>query len=110
MARNIFSAQLILYTEAAPNETFEVPAGFVAVMRDCSLFTAVGAAAGYVTVQNSATGPTVVVARLETVGALAYDQWQGRVVVPAGGFLSFVNGSFGTGGEFYAGGYLLQDS
>lgn len=80
------------------------------MIRDFTLFTAVGAVIAYVTIQNSSIAPTVVVARLETVGALAYAQWTGRVVVPAGGFIAVVEGGPSSGTEVYVGGYLLRSS
>jgi len=106
----IFSAQFIVYTDSTPNVSYEVPAGFTAVLRD---FTAAWTIAGtffQVGIQNDEEAPECIVAQIEAVGAVGYEQWTGRVVVPSGGFITIEIGEAASGLSFYVGGYLLRNT
>jgi hypothetical protein len=108
LAVPVFSSQFIVYTDAAPNTSYEVPDGFVAVIRDFTLFTSIGATGAQLSIQNSATASSCVVAWLAAAGLEDYHQWTGRVVVPSGGFITLDVVSAGEGANSYVGGYLLR--
>lgn len=105
----VYSAQFIVYTDAAPNTTYEVPAGATAVIRDFSAIATVAATLVQVTIQDSATAPACIVASLELAGLEQYAQWVGRVVIPAGGIITLNLGSLSAGVSSYVGGYLLTN-
>lgn len=105
-----WSSQFILYTDSAPNLTFEVPAANVAVLRDFTAFATVAATFAQLRIQNSEAAPAITVASLELAAIEAYEQWTGRVVVPGGGVISLNLGSLAAGLEIYVGGYLLNAS
>lgn len=106
----VFSTQLILYTDAAPNLSFLVPDGFTAVVRDFSAQTNLGGVIAQLFVQNDVDAPLVCVAQAETAGVAGYDQWQGRVVAPAGATLSLELSTADSGTSVYVGGYLLRNT
>lgn len=109
MSRPVYSAQFIVYTDAAPNSEFEVPEGFTAVVRQCTLFTQLGAANAQPFFSDAPGAPGVTFASLTTAGVAQADQWQGHVVVPGGGFIVLNINTILAGSQFYAGGYLLRD-
>lgn len=105
----VYSAAFIEYSAATPNESFDVPAGFTAVIRE---FTTYDEAGGFITwcyIQNSAAAPGFVVASLQGVGVAQYDHWQGRIVVPGGGIISINASVLGNDGQIYVGGYLIRN-
>lgn len=104
----VFSQGFIYYTDAAPNSDYEVPEGFTAVVRDFTVFSSLAAVDAYLIVQNNATAPQVGIASIESVGVLKSDQWQGRCVVPAGGFITISLSGVSSGTSVYVGGYLLR--
>ncbi len=106
----VFSEQFILYTDTSGATAFEVPASFTAVLRDASAYATIGGAEVTFSVQNSEDAPQVVVAQVNPAGIAAYDQWQGRVVIPEGGLLTLQEAIVGLGLEIYAGGYLLRNT
>lgn len=106
----IFSSQFIVYTDSTPNTSFEVPAGFTAVLRDFTASWTLAGTYSQVTIQNDEAAPACIVAQLEMSGLVGYDQWTGRIVVPAGGVINLVIGDAATGLSFYVGGYLLRNT
>lgn len=106
----VFSVQFIVYTPAAPNESYEVPAGFTAVIREVDLYQEAGASTVVVSAQDSDSAPVATFAALSLTGTIDSDQWTGRVVVPAGGIISIYPVSIGTGATVYVGGYLLRNN
>ena len=106
----VFSSQFIVYTDSAPTTSFEVPAGFTAVIRDFSAFGQYAATIYQVAIQNSDEAPNCVVAQIELVGVADWGQVQGRWVVPAGGFINLYMGELEIGSQAYVGGYLLRDT
>lgn len=103
----VYSAQFIVYTDASPNFTFDVPTGFTAVIRDFTYWADVAATLAQVEIQDSSAAPGVIVASLEALGVGEYHQWVGRVVVPGGGVITLTLGSLSAGSNIYVGGYLL---
>jgi hypothetical protein len=106
----VFSSQLILGTDATGFPSFEVPAGFTAVARDFSAWDIGGGAVVEMVVQNSGAAPGVVCAVLGPIGVASYEQWQGRVVIPAGGILSLTITAVFARPDVYVGGYLLRNT
>lgn len=106
----VFSEQFILSDEALGYPSFLVPAGFTAVVRDFSAFTADGVELAQVLIQNSGAAPAIVVASVGSILAAGYGQWQGRAVCPGGGTIS-VSLTYLLGGpDVYVGGYLLRNN
>lgn len=103
-----YSTQFIVYLDATPNFEYDVPTGYVAVLRDFTAYADVSASFAYVTIQDSAAAPAVKVAQLELAGVATYGQWTGRVVCPGGGIIGLTVGSLVAGLNIYVGGYLLQ--
>jgi len=106
----VFSAQFIVYTDAAPILAYEVPSGFTAVVRDFSLYTEAGGVVGQLLLADAAGSPECVVASIGALGVAAYGQWQGRIVAPGGAFLTLSLTSEDLGTSAYVGGYLLRNN
>ena len=106
----VFSSQFIVFTDAAPNTEFAVPAGFTAVVRDLTCQTNFGGVIAQAALANDVDAPDVVFAQVSTGGAPGYDQWTGRVVIPGGGFIRLFVSSVDSGTSIYVGGYLLRDT
>ena len=105
----VFSAPFIQAIPATPNTSFEVPPGFTAVVRQFTLATTAGACLASLYFQDDEVAPPITIAYLETAGIGQSDAWEGRVVVPAGGFIAVYINDLSTGANVYAGGYLLQN-
>jgi len=105
----VFSAQFIVYTASTPNSTFVVPDGFTAVMRDASVVQDVGGYAWELNFANSEEAPVCAVDYASSLGVFEVHQWQGRVVVPAGGVIGVVFSTVGPTPSCYVGGYLLRN-
>lgn len=110
MAWPVYSQQFIVYTSSAPNQSYLVPENFVAVVRDITLWDPAAGILLQVSLQNSDAAPAIVFANLSGAGVPTYEQWQGRVVCPAGGTISFATESLGADSQVYVGGYLLAES
>jgi len=110
VARPVYSAQFLLYTDSAPNTEYEVPAGFTAVIRDITCYSEAAGTLAQLFIENAAGAPAVTVYSAEVLGFAAYDQWTGRVVVPSGGLMTLTFGELAVGLQVYVGGYLLTDA
>jgi hypothetical protein len=106
----VFSSQFILHNESVPNDSFEVPAGFTAVIREVDLYSVAGESTLYLFIKNSDAAPGVTFTTLTVAGINQTAQWTGRVVVPAGGSIVAETASLGTEDQFYVGGYLLRNT
>lgn len=106
----VYSQQFILNTEEAPNTEYAVPAGYVADIRQVTAFAAVAAVNVQVFVSNSEAAPGVCVVYLGLLDLLAYDSWEGRVVVPSGGLIQLAISEVGSPPDVYVGGYLLRNT
>lgn len=106
----VFSQGFLYYTNSTPNQTFDVPLGFTAVVREVIYYCEAG---GGLAVTQIATGPgapyvtisTLTIAGIETVAS-----WTGRAVVPGGGSIYISGESIGLEDTIYVGGYLLRNS
>lgn len=106
----VFSSQFIVASELDGISSFLVPAGFTAVVRDFSSWFSAGGAVVQLVVQNSEAAPGVTVAAVGAAGVAEYSQWQGRVVVPAGGIMTVDTTYLGATPDIYVGGYLLRNN
>lgn len=106
----VFSSQFILYTDAAPNYVFDVPAGFTAVVRDFSAFTELGGLVTALNIQDSEAAPAIVCCYLGGFGAPEYQHIEGRWVVPGGGIMTLYVSSVSLATSVYVGGYLLRNT
>lgn len=105
----VYSVPFIIYTPSTPNNTFEVPDGFTAVVRDMEAALDIGEAVIQLGFQLSGIAPVCYPVILQPEGIYGYQQWQGRIVVPAGGFVEFSASSLGDSPYIYVGGYLLRN-
>jgi hypothetical protein len=108
LAPPAYSKPFIYYTDSTPNTEFDVPMGFVAVLRDFTAYASAAATICQILAQGSSEADTIAVAQLELAAIAAYGQWTGRVVLPYPGIFTFVAGGLSTGVQAYAGGYLLR--
>jgi hypothetical protein len=106
----VFSQGFIYLTASTPNTSFLVPEGYTAVIRQATATTVAGAAVIYFQLQNSGIAPLITWAIATITGALENWQWQGRVVVPGGGYIQVDDNYLGTQDQVYVGGYLLRDN
>jgi hypothetical protein len=88
--------------------SFEVPAEFVAVIRDYSLYTAAGGSDSQLIIQGAGALFGIVVASLSAVGVNVTEQWEGRVVAGSGYTISVTSGGLSVNDCIYVGGYLLR--
>jgi len=80
------------------------------VIRDVTYWADVAATLVQVAIQDDDAAPECVVVSLEALGVGTYQQWQGRVVVPAGGIITLTVGDLSAGSSVYVGGYLLRNT
>lgn len=106
----VFSSQLLLWTSSTPNLSFEVPAGFTAVVRDVQAYSLAGGTGLRVFLQSGGVGPPVYVASLQAIGENVSAQWQGRVVAYAGDTINLDVAELGADDTVYVGGYLLRNT
>lgn len=108
MARPVYSQQFLAYTDSSPETEFEVPSGYVAVIRQCTAVVTAALTFCQVGIQDSGAAPVCYVWSVELAGLLVSAAFEGRVVVPAGGIISINLGSLSAGASVYVGGYLLS--
>lgn len=106
----VFSSAFIEYTPSTPNTSFEVPEGFVAVVRQISAAQDIGDWLLQVAISNSLAAPELVIAILAQVGDVNYVAQEGRWVVPPGGTVDVALSAIGSSTWIYVGGYLLRDT
>lgn len=105
----VFSVQLILYAASTPNTSFEVPAGYTAVVRDIQAYSEAGGTGVRAFLQSGGDGPPIYFATLNAIGLNVSAQWQGRVVAQAGDLLEIDVAELGAEDTVYVGGYLLRN-
>jgi hypothetical protein len=108
VARYVYSTPFIEYTPETPNDQYEVPEGYVAVIRQISVTQADLACGWWVYIQNSPEAPGVNIATGELTGFFNYGSAQGRWVCPGGGIITANLQTLGSEPNFYVGGYLLE--
>lgn len=105
----VYSAAFVEYTESTPNNSFDVPDGFTAVIRYLSCYQEIGAYGLLGYVANSEAAPALIFAANASILSGELYQWAGRVVVPGGGVITIDLSTIGDGVSIYCGGYLLQN-
>jgi len=110
VARAVYSSQFAAYQGSDVPAPFAVPTDNVAVIREVDAYAE--AALGYfqVLISDDEIAPQVCIASLELSGLVTSSHWEGRVVVPGGGYIWFVIGTLGTSYSAYCGGYLLANA
>lgn len=106
----VFSTQFIVYTAETPNETFLVPEGFTAVVRQCSGWQDIGGWVFRLYIADSEAAPACVLFDSGDVGVNTSFNEQGRWVVPGGGLIGIFISVIGDSPSFYVGGYLLRNT
>ena len=106
----VFSAAFVIYTEDTPNDSFEVPSGFTAVIRDFDLSGNLADVGAQLYFKNSEAAPACFFHAETSLVVSSGFQWRGRVVVPSGGICGFTLTSFGTSVCAYMGGYLIRNT
>ena len=105
----VYSAAFIQYTASTPNPLFEVPAGYTAVARYGSILQEIGGYAAGFFLADSEIDPEMYFDYASALGVFEFHQWNGRVVVPEGGFLGVSLSTVGDSPAVYLGGYLLKN-
>lgn len=108
MARAVYSTQLLLASPSAPNLSFEVPDGYVCVIRDIDAYQDIGAYGLTLRVADSTTAPQVAVVNGYADGVSNTFAWRGRIVLPPLGYFQVYVSDVGTDYGIYVGGYLLS--
>jgi hypothetical protein len=106
----VFSQGFIYYTEATPNESFLVPAGFTAVVRECDLYLSEAEVAAWVGLNFDAGGGNLWFWYASGISVASSQPWRGRVVVPGGASIVVDVAALGVSDSLYVGGYLLRNS
>jgi hypothetical protein len=110
VARYVYSTPFIQYTSATPNNQYEVPLGYVAIVRQITVQQNEGAYSFFAYTQDSPEAPGLVFAADESAGFYNYAAWEGRVVVPGGGIITIETSTVFSSLNSYVGGYLLNDA
>lgn len=105
----VYSAQFIVYTSETPNETFDVPTGFTAIVREILGTQDIGGYAYNVAIADGPGAEYCVIYLSSTLGVFQGDRAERRVVVPGGGSIKLNISSIGDAPSFYVGGYLLRN-
>lgn len=106
----VFSQAFIQYTHSTPNEAFEVPSGFTAVIRQISVAQEIGSWYAYVNIQDSEAAPVLTVWIEEAAAVVNYAAGEGRWAVPGGGIITLGISTIGSVPSGYVGGYLLRNT
>lgn len=106
----VFSTGFLFSTDDTPNQLFEIPTGFTAVVRDVTCTCLVGGVymEAYVYAAGAPEGCIFTLCTLD--GVASAFQWQGRVAIAAPGFIGFNQSAFDLGTSVYIGGYLLRNT
>lgn len=106
----VFSAAFVQYTTATPNASFDVPAGFTAVIRQISAAQNIGGWILQVYIADAVGAPGIQIVEIGQVGDFNYVAQEGRWVVPGGGAIEIVLSELGSDTSVYVGGYLLRNT
>lgn len=106
----VYSVPFIIYAPGAPNNSFEVPSGYTAVVREFDLYTELGGTQATCQLYNTVAPVYVNFAALLAVGAVTTAQWRGHVAVPGGYIIALNVDGLSTGDSAFVGGYLLQNT
>lgn len=106
----VYSVPFVEYTPSTPNNTYAVPDGYTAVVRQVSVVQNIGAFIATLIIQNSEAAPGVAVWQGAQVGDANYVGSEGRWVVLGGGIITLEVNALGSDVGMYAGGYLLPNT
>jgi hypothetical protein len=106
----VYSSQFIVYTADTPNELFDVPEGYTAIVREILGTQDIGGYAYNVEIADGAGAPYCVIYQSSTLGIFESDRAERRVVVPGGGSIKLNISAIGDSPSFYVGGYLLTNT
>lgn len=97
-------------TDTTQNQTFEVPAGFTAIVREVDVIGEASAVTFSAYIKNSSIAPACTFYLATDAGVTVHLQWTGRVCVGGGGFVGIAWSSIGVSLNAYVGGYLLSEA
>jgi hypothetical protein len=103
----VYSVPFISYTPDTPNNSFLVPDGNVAIVRDMEAAQNVGGWILTLGFRNSDAAPYCDCVQLSADGVSNSASWHGRIVVPGGGTIAISLSELGSAVGVYVGGYLL---
>lgn len=106
----VFSAAFITYTPSTPNNSFEVPTGYTAVVRQISCAQNIGGWYFELIFQDSTEAPGYTVALAESADVINYATLEGRWVLGSGGVMTLDLSELGSAVSAYVGGYLLRNT
>jgi hypothetical protein len=104
----VYSTSFVLYTPSTPNNSFLVPEGFDAVVRQGTYYEGTGVGYADVVIQNSEAAPGITIMALKGLGVNQVESAEGRWFVPSGGVIYVFEAALGTQPQVYVGGYLLR--
>jgi hypothetical protein len=105
----VYSVPLVIYTPETPNESFLVPDGFTAVIREIDYYCAVGGGKVIVAIGGTAGAWFCNFASLFIAGVADSAQWTGRVTAPENYTIDLDVAAVGVDDCVYVGGYLLRN-
>lgn len=106
--RAVYSTPFIQYTDATPNDAYQVPPNFTAVIRQISVLQTAGAFSWFVYIGDSSEAVGLKIASGESAGFYNSDAAEGRWVVPENGYITINVSTVLSGLNLYVGGYLLN--
>ena len=104
----VYSTPFVTYGGAGGLASFQVPAGYIGVLRQVVATDTLGVAQFGVSMQSPAGAPPVQLVLLSASATLLMVEWQGRVVVPANWTIIPKIVDIGVSTSLYVGGYLLS--
>lgn len=107
--RPVYSAAFVEYTPDTPNESFLVPEDYTAVLRYASVVQNIGAYNVLMGIANAEDAPVLDVWQVADIGVGSMAMWEGRVVIPGGGYIQMNVSAAGSSISMYCGGYLLAN-
>jgi hypothetical protein len=106
----VYSTPFIEYTPSTPNNSFDVPDGATAIIRQITCVQNVGGYALSTYIQNSGAAPALLIDYEEGIGINVVYQKELRVVCVGGGIITVDLTAVGTAVSVYVGGYLLTNN
>jgi hypothetical protein len=109
LARAVYSQPFLQYGSGGGSLDYEVPEGFIAVIRQFSVYNDIGGNDVSLGIRDSPEAPYCFITGVVDFGVGNFYSEEGRWVVPGGGEIQAFVESLGTSTSVYVGGYLLVD-
>lgn len=110
MRAPVYSVPFVQFAPGTENESFEVPSGFTAVVRQISISVTVASGIFAVNVRDSPDAPDFAIHQTSLTDVYSTQHTEGRWVCPETGIISFYQSDVDVDVYCYIGGYLLGNS